>query len=58
MIAASGRRRLREDPDLSIMCLPCYAKRKPEADDTFSLAATPDELAHEKPEPNAWTKRN
>ena len=58
MIAASGRRRLREDAELSIMCLPCYAKRKPEEDDTFSLAATPEELKHEIPEPNAWTKRN
>jgi hypothetical protein len=58
MIAASGRRRLLEDPELSIMCLTCYAKRKPEEEDTFSLAATPDELSREKAEPNAWRKRN
>jgi hypothetical protein len=58
MVAASGRRRLSQDPELRIMCLPCYAKRKPEADDTFTLAATPEELASEKAEPNSWRKRN
>ncbi len=58
MVAASGRRRLAEDPELSIMCLPCYAKRKPEEDDTIALAASPEELAHEKAESNAWRKRN
>jgi hypothetical protein len=58
MVAASGRRRLLEDLELSIMCLACYARRKPEADETFTLAATPEELAHERAEPNAWRKRN
>jgi hypothetical protein len=58
MVAPSSRRRLLEDPELSIMCLGCYAKRKPEADDEFTLAASPEELKSEKAEPNTWTKRN